>query len=82
MKPTHQRRSRKAECFQFKGHNYDVIAPLFESASLYGTDTIMLRKHQGGIKCLSIGDWVVIGEDGKVRTYKDNEFNLMYEVIP
>lgn len=75
---THQKRPYRARCVQFDGYNYDIIVPLFKDATKYGEDHIMVR-YGHGIVTLRVGDWTVIGEDGRIRVYSDEVFHIKYE---
>ena len=70
------RRARKASCQQFDGVH---VPECLTSASLI-RGYLMVRDGVV-IGTLHKGDWVVIGEDGKIRLMHEAEFNSKYELI-
>lgn len=77
---THERISRKGTFIQWTGDNAQEICALFDDARLYGSDYITIH-HKDGINTLRIGDWAGTGEDGAVRFYTNEKFNLMYRAL-
>ncbi len=78
MNPTHKRRARLAECIQFDG----VTIPDLPYSMTPRNGSLMLRDDDSHlIGTLHPLNWVVIGEDEKMRIYTDAKFQLMYEVI-
>lgn len=80
MKPTHRKIGYLAEAVQWTGDNTEEVLDLLPDASIYGPGHIMVR-HKEGISTLSRGAWLVTGENGEVKTYKDKIFHTKYEEI-
>lgn len=78
-----RKRPYTATAIQWDGHNFNQVCEMLEPAGcevdLYGEDMIMLRSAEG-IKTLRLGDYVVRGENGSVKTYTDKIFTTKYEV--
>ncbi len=80
MKYNYQKRAYKAEALQWSGSNFDEIAELFPTAEEYGNEYVIIR-HQYGISTLQRGSWIVTGENGEVKAYKDAMFKIKYEEL-
>lgn len=93
---THKKRPYKAFAIQWNGHNTDDVFELlspFASVCIhkYGKEEtsneyIMIRfndKLDGrpSIYTMSIGEWVVMGENGKTKCYTDEVFKVKYEEL-
>lgn len=79
MNPTHKRRARLAKCTQFDGMTIPDSMILHTVCIHNGA--LMMRDESGLIGTLYPLDWAVIGEDGRMRIYSDEKFQLMYEAI-
>jgi hypothetical protein len=79
MKPTHQRRPRKACCQQFDGKH---LPPALAAGLIY-KGYVLVRDAKTGeiVGTLNKGDWVVIGEDGKLRLIREATFASKYEEL-
>ena len=90
---THKRRARHAEALQFSEANVtDVLAKLRQtdgcSAEQYkgSPDMILVRNTisdgmNPGIYTIYVGDWLVTGENCKMKHYSDYQFNIKYESL-
>ena len=82
---THERISRKANSIQWTGANTDaVLARLTQHGmigELFRDIYIQVYKDGSYSDTLNIGDWLVEGEDGKLRFYDDETHALMYRPI-
>jgi hypothetical protein len=83
MNPTHERIPRRAECLQWDGENSEAVIELLLRGGLVGglfrECSYILAREDGRVKCgISRGQWVLMGEDGKIRVYSDDEFKVMY----
>ena len=81
MKLSHRKRAYKADAIQWDGTNTEVVFDAYPGAELFGSRHIMVR-HAEGISTLNIGDWVVRGENGEVKSYSDDVFKVKYEPNP
>ena len=77
---THQKRPYKACCLQWDKTNSMEIIGILRHAELQGEDYIVWR-HEKGISTLKIGDWVIVGENGVVKTYDNDVFFEKYVSI-
>lgn len=77
MTATHQKRAYRAVCTQWDGTNTAQILALLGDATQYG-ENIMCR-YSLGISTLRVGDWVVVGENGEIKTYRNEVFHVKYE---
>lgn len=84
-KPNEERISRKAASLQWTGNNTQaVMARLAQHGiigELYRDIYIQVYKDGSYSDTLNIGDWLVEGEDGKLRLYTDETHALMYRPI-
>ena len=84
-KPNEERISRKAASLQWTGDNTQaVMARLAQHGiigELYRDIYIQVYKDGSYSDTLNIGDWLVEGEDGKLRLYTDETHALMYRPI-
>ena len=86
MSYNYQKRAYKAFALRWDGSNTSDILKLFTEATKYGEEAIMVRwqdpvSHKCGISTISIGDWCVVGEDGKTRIYTDTRMKTLYRPI-
>ena len=81
MNYTHQKRPYRAQCWQWNGTNTQEIVQLFHDAKIHDENHIMVR-HGNRISTLVIGSWIVRGENGQIKCYNNNEFNIKYEALP
>ena len=83
MNPTHKRIIRTAKCTQWLGSNLPEVLPYFPNTDLeiYREKYLMIRSPNTNLVVLEPTDWVVLGEDLKVRVYPESKFNLMYEKL-
>jgi len=81
MNCTHQRKPRKARAVQWDRTNTQEVFAMLDDAHLYGADNILIRTEDC-VTTMAIGDWVMVGEDGISRVYKDAVWKLKYEEIP
>lgn len=79
MTPTHKRRARLAECVQFDGVTIPEGLPC--SIDLHNGALMLRNEYKNLIGTLHRMDWAVIGEDGRMRIYSDEKFQLMYEAM-
>lgn len=78
---THKRIARFAHCIQFSDKTtQEILTILGPEASLYDKTYIVIRA-QDKIYTLRMGDWVIIGENCKIKVYKEEEFRTKYENI-
>ncbi len=79
---THRQISREAICIQLTNNEEEVIR-FCEGHNIKcekHRGYLLMRGHvQGGIFALHKTDWVVEGEDGKIRYYWDKLFKIKYE---
>ncbi len=84
-KPNEERISRKAASLQWTGNNtQDVMDRLTQHGmigELYRDIYIQVYKDGSYSDTLNIGDWLVEGEDEKLRIYDDETHALMYRPI-
>ena len=82
---THERISRKAVSLQWDGNNtqavMDRLAQHGMIGELYRDIYIQVYKDGSYSDTLNIGDWLVEGEDGRLRIYDDETHALMYRPI-
>ena len=80
---THQKRPYRALAVQFTDYNAEEVMAVLKSNGAdpheYG-EYIMIR-FKNGIETISVGSWVVVGENGSVKCYSDETFNIKYERI-
>ena len=85
MMPTHERIPRRAECLQWTENNtQDVMGRLTQHGmigELYRDIYIQVYKDGSYSDTLNIGDWLVEGEDGRLRIYDNETHALMYRPI-
>ncbi len=84
MRSTHQKRAYRARALQWDGTNtLDIIDALRHEhvTRLDEHPEYLIIRHAPHISCLSLGDWVVVGENGAVKTYTDVVFKTKYEEI-
>lgn len=83
--PNEERISRKAASLQWDGNNtqavMDRLAQHGMIGELYRDIYIQVYKDGSYSDTLNIGDWLVEGEDGKLRFYDDETHALMYRPI-
>ena len=83
--PNEERISRKAASLQWTGNNtqavMDRLAQHGMIGELYRDTYIQVYKDGSYSDTLNIGDWLVEGEDGKLRFYDDETHALMYRPI-
>lgn len=70
----------RAVCFQWDGTNAEVICKFIDNALVFREKYIVIR-HKDGVNTLNIGDWVIKGEDGEIRFYTKELFQLKYRPI-
>lgn len=79
-----RKRPHTAAAVQWHGHNFTQVLALLESdectASLHDSQTIIIRAGSG-INTLRIGDYVVQGENGQIKTYTAAQFAVKYERV-
>jgi hypothetical protein len=84
MTYTHQKKPYRAICMQLQPDNYEEVMSFLQQnrvePSLYG-DSIMCRFWTGHINTISIGTWVVVGENNDVKVYSNETFWTKYEVV-
>ena len=84
-KPNEERISRKAASLRWDGSNtqavMDRLAQHGMIGELYRDTYIQVYKDGSYSDTLNIGDWLVEGEDGKLRFYDDETHALMYRPI-
>lgn len=77
---THQKHPYRATAIQWNGQNTQELLDSLPGASLYGKNHLMLR-HAAGISTLSLGWWIVKGENSAVKCYSDEVFRIKYEAL-
>lgn len=83
MTYTHRKRAYHAAAMQWRGTNTSEIAHFFPprvEVIPYG-DALLIRFAPGEISTMKVGDWAVRGENGEVKCYSDEQFNIKYESI-
>ena len=76
-----KKRNYEADCLQLSVDNQkEALELLGEEASPYGVNCILLRGDHG-IQTVRVGDWVVRGENGVVKSYVPASFHAKYEEI-
>ena len=84
-KPNEERISRKAASLQWTGWNSEAVFTSLAQHGMIGElyrDIYMQVYKDGSYSdTLNIGDWLVEGEDGKLRIYDDETHTLMYRPI-
>ena len=84
-KPNEERISRKAAALQWTGNNTQAVMDRLAQhgiiGELYRDIYIQVYKDGSYSDTLNIGDWLVEGEDGKLRLYTDETHALMYRPI-
>lgn len=87
MNHTHRKKAYTAECMQWNTHSDkdNIIQTLQDhgyEVTQYG-HCIMIRYNDGrdenSIDTMYIGDWLVTGENGNIKRYTDDVFNIKYE---
>jgi len=90
MSYTHRKRAYHATCVQYDGWNTEQLLDLLNDEKIqavpYGTEGIMIRfsepeAGQKVIDTISVGWWVVIGENGAKKCYDDQTFKIKYEEV-
>ena len=86
MPYTHQKRPYRAEVIEWLATNLDEVRTMLDDVTLYGSDQLIVRwqdtlSHKCGITTLKIGDMIVRGENGVVRTYPRAVFDVKYKKI-
>jgi len=85
MIPTHRKKAYKAECTRWMGEVDKVhIMRILKAAGVQVTmhnSYLMLRftDDHKSIDTMSFGDWIVIGENGFIKRYTNEIFNVKYE---
>ena len=84
-KPNEERISRKAASLQWTGNNTQAVMDRLAQHGMIGElfRDIYIQVYKDGSysDTLNIGDWLVEGEDGKLRLYTDETHALMYRPI-
>ena len=84
-KPNEERISRKAASLQWTGDNTQAVMARLAQHGMIGElfRDIYIQVYKDGSysDTLNIGDWLVEGEDGKLRLYTDETHALMYRPI-
>ena len=84
-KPNEERISRKAASLQWTGNNTQAVMDRLAQHGIIGElfRDIYIQVYKDGSysDTLNIGDWLVEGEDGKLRLYTDETHALMYRPI-
>ena len=84
-KPNEERISRKAASLQWTGNNTQAVMDRLAQHGMIGElfRDIYIQVYKDGSysDTLNIGDWLVEGEDGKLRLYTDGQHKLMYQPI-
>ena len=86
---THRKRPYYAKAVQLTENNKDHVIELLKSIGGYATrygDQLMVRfgnppPTQRAIDMMSIGDWVVKGENGASKVYTNKIFHIKYEAL-
>jgi len=77
----YKKRSYLADCLQLTLDNQaEVVALLGEGANAYGLNCILFRDDIG-IQTIRIGDFVVRGENGVIKSYASASFHAKYQAI-
>lgn len=80
-----ERISRKAKTIQYTDDNSHFIYNIldyFKYNYVLFNESLMLRvANVGLVHTLKISDWLVVGEDSKLRFYSNEEYQLMYKPI-
>jgi hypothetical protein len=80
---THQKRPYRAMAIQFNETNVEEVMSVIRTNGAepheYG-EYIMIR-FPNGIEMISIGSWVVVGENGDVKCYSNDVFHIKYEIL-
>lgn len=84
--PTHERIARKAECLQWLGENTDAVIAFLLKHDIRGAlfrecQFLQLYTKSCYVDTLEHSDWLVEGEDRKLRFYTDAEHRVMYQPI-
>jgi hypothetical protein len=86
---THRKHPYYAKAVQLTEHNKDHVIELLKSTGGYATrygDQLMVRfdnppPTQRAIDMMSIGGWIVEGENGTSKVYTDEAFKVKYEAL-
>lgn len=84
--PTHQKHPYLAHAIQWDGDNTPAVFEALKGfakdvyPSVYNVDHIYIR-HEHGVTVIRKGWWVVTGENGEVKVYSDEVFNIKYEAL-
>ncbi len=85
MQPTHKRIERNATCLQWDESNTAAICAFLSRHAMIGEifqqKCIMIYAENSYRHTMHRSDWVIEGEDGAIRFYKDETFKVMYERI-
>ena len=80
----YKKKPYRALCLQYRdGNAEEVLSMLSQNNAeghLYG-EHIMVRYNMHRINTIGYGDWVVVGEDGRVRFHGEDVFKIKYEEI-
>jgi hypothetical protein len=76
---THAKRPYKAVCIQYGKKTAIEVQSLFDNVQNHAG--FLMVRHTGGIHCIYEGDWVVRGQNGAVKVYNDETFNIKYTSI-
>lgn len=84
-KPNEERISRKAASLQWTGNNTQAVMDRLAQHGMIGElfRDIYIQVYKDGSysDTLNIGDWLVEGEDERLRIYDDETHALMYRPI-
>ena len=84
-KPNEERISRKAASLKWTGDNTQAVMDRLAQHGMIGElfRDIYIQVYKDGSysDTLNIGDWLVEGEDGRLRIYDDETHALMYRPI-
>ncbi len=82
---THERIPRRADCLQWDGKNTAAVMARLTQHKMIGElyRDIHIQVYRGGSydDTIDIGMWLVVGKDGALRLYTDDQHKLMYRPI-
>ncbi len=82
-KYTHRKRSYHAECVQLSEDNRQEVIDILtgEGAKCEPFMEFLMVRRDGYIHALSMGHWVVRGENEYVKCYDEETFAIKYEQL-
>jgi hypothetical protein len=78
-----RKRGYSADFIEYDGTNYPQVSKMLEDAGAavnYHNEHEIIIRSETGIETLREGDFIVRGENGRVKTYVPASFHAKYEI--